>query len=147
MANDRFFEDTGRKGKRLTNNQFLYARSYNNKTDVPILKVNQNDQVEFKQVPVIEGLGALALQNPPAGSGQYFFRDPKVITSDNVSSKSFDLSHPPLNPEAVLLLVDGGPPQFYGKDFYIDGQTLKWDGGELDGLMDINDEVIVFYQM
>lgn len=146
MSNSRTYEDNGKKIRRITNNQFIYARSYDNRTDIPIVRINTSDEIEFDEVPVVKDSGRLALLSE-VGNGQYFFRDPKVVSSDNVSSKSFNLSHAPSNPESSFMLVDGGPPQIHGIDFEIVGQTLYWNGLGLEDLMDEGDEVFVFYQI
>lgn len=145
MSDPKNYEDIGRKGKRLTNNHYLYARSFDNRKDIPIVKVNTDDKVEFKQIPYVKGLGFLKIDGPT--SGQYFFNDTKIITSDNINSKSLDLSHAPINPQAVFFIPVGGPEQHYEIDFIIEGSTLKWDGRGLDGLLEVNDRVSIFYQM
>jgi len=46
---------------RLNNNQFLRSRNFANTGDINVLKVNASNQIEFSSVPVVTGLGALAL--------------------------------------------------------------------------------------
>ena len=146
MANTRLFEDSGKKARRYTNNSPLFWRSYDNKRDIPVLRLNVNDKPEFSDTPVVEGKGRVALYSE-LGNGQYFFRDPITLSADNLSSKSFDLTHTPSNPDGVLLLPDGGPLQLHGIDFVITGKTLSWNNlGMSEVELEVGDKFFVFYQ-
>jgi outer membrane murein-binding lipoprotein Lpp len=46
---------------RLNNNQFLRSRNSTDTGDINVLKVNSSNQIEFSIVPIVTGLGALAL--------------------------------------------------------------------------------------
>jgi outer membrane murein-binding lipoprotein Lpp len=46
---------------RLNNNQFLRSRNAADTGDINVLKVNSSNQIEFSIVPIVTGLGSLAL--------------------------------------------------------------------------------------
>lgn len=48
---------------RLDNDQYLRARNAANTSDVNILKVNSSNEIEFTAIPIVSGLGALALDS------------------------------------------------------------------------------------
>lgn len=65
------------------------------------------------------------------------------ITSPQLSSKSVTLSGTPSNPANTILNIIGGPVQDYGSDFTIVGNTLTWNGYALDGILELDDKLIV----
>lgn len=79
------------------------------------------------------------------GVGGYFVEQFEIDLNE-ASSKSVTLSNAPTQPTRTLLCVDGaGSLGFYGFDFTVDGNTLKWSGNRLDGLLEVGDLIQVIY--
>jgi hypothetical protein len=68
-----------------------------------------------------------------------------VLTGGMISAKKIPLNKTPVVPSAVQLIPDGGIPQRFGVDYTVSGATLSWDSLQLDGFLETNEVVDVFY--
>lgn len=148
MTTARNFEDRGIKGAkiRLSNNSWFVASSFDNKKDIPVFKVDENDQIIFNDLPIVKDRGPLLLELEDSNANN--FHSEKIsITSDNISSKSFELTHLPINPAAIYVFPLGGTLQEVGEDFIVEGKFIKWDGLGMDGIISDEDSFMLFYQI
>jgi hypothetical protein len=67
-----------------------------------------------------------------------------TISAQNITDKKITLSVTPSNPDSVIFIPEGGIPQFSGVDFSVNGTDLSWDGLGLDGFIE-EDEIIHVY--
>lgn len=70
----------------------------------------------------------------------------KILTTLEVADKKIILSNIPSFPETTMLSLAGGTLQRYGVDYVVIGQDLSWNGLELDGFLEPDDELRVYYQ-
>lgn len=70
----------------------------------------------------------------------------KILTTVEVADKKISLSNIPSFPETAILSLAGGTLQRYGVDYVVIGQDLSWEGLELDGFLEPDDELRVYYQ-
>lgn len=87
---------------------------------------------------------------PISSSGSSLAKERFSLTALDVSNKYVDLSEVPLDLDSVMFKVRGGCDQFIGLDFSVvsDGSLNKrvsWSGLGLDGLLEENDIVDIFY--
>lgn len=142
------FEDRGIKGSkiRLSNNSWFVATSFDNKSDIPVFRVNEANQIEFADLPYVKDMGQLSIGGSGGnGSGQgYFLSENFTINSTMLSTKSLTLTNTPILPSKVLMLPVGGPVQsVFANDFTVTGNVISWSGKNLDGILSVNDKVIV----
>lgn len=71
----------------------------------------------------------------------------REITSGEIIAKEFDLPSIPVFPDQVEIIPIGGLQQHLNVDYYMDGQTVKWDGLALETLLVAGSILIVRYQM
>ena len=70
---------------RLDNEQWLRGRNFANTGDLNILRINSSNQIEFKQIPYVEGQGRLALYSELDGiltSVEYLYGQLTEVTGD-----------------------------------------------------------------
>ena len=70
---------------RLDNQQWLRGRNFANSGDLNILRINSSNQIEFKQIPYVEGQGRLALYSELDGiqtSVEYLYGQLTEVTGD-----------------------------------------------------------------
>ncbi len=70
---------------RLDNEQWLRGRNFANSGDLNILRINSSNQIEFKQIPYVEGQGRLALYSELDGiltSVEYLYGQLTEVTGD-----------------------------------------------------------------
>lgn len=70
---------------RLDNEQWLRGRNFANTGDLNILRINSLNQIEFKQIPYVEGQGRLALYSELDGiltSVEYLYGQLTEVTGD-----------------------------------------------------------------
>lgn len=134
-----------------------------------LITVNEKDLLEVDSVPSEGGgtpapLGSMALYND-GSSGKIYLkiglsdtswdrvttdttsgkREKITLDSFAISQKQVILSKVPLNPEKVLVIPVGGPPQDNGVDYFISGNILGWSGMGMDGILSEDDELVVYY--
>ena len=140
------FEDRGIKGSkiRLSNSSWFVVSSADNKSDVPVFRVNEDNKIEFADLPTVKERGELSVDETP--NHGHFLGENFTITNTMLSTKSITLTNTPSHPSQVLLLpLDGGIVQSaYANDFVVSGNILSWAGKGLDGLLSVNDKVTVF---
>lgn len=71
---------------------------------------------------------------------QYF-----TLTPADIANKFVTLSTMPAAPTQAQMTILGGVLQVYGTDYTISGNTLSWNGTDLDGFLTSGDELYVFY--
>lgn len=70
---------------RLDNEQWLRGRNFANSGDLNILRINSSNQIEFKQIPYVEGQGRLALYSELDGiltSVEYLYGQLSEVTGN-----------------------------------------------------------------
>ena len=67
-----------------------------------------------------------------------------VLTNENIEQKQIQLTKEPIA-SSVMLIPAGGPPQLPDIDFRTTGQILSWDSLGLDGILDANDILVIYY--
>ena len=110
-------------------------------------------EITSDDLAVVVDLSSLSTRKASMGNLKTFFQDdipkPKVetitITSTHLLNKSFSLTASPNVSYNVTILPLEGCPQFINHDFIIDNSQVKWDGYQLDGLLDIGDVLQVSY--
>jgi len=69
-----------------------------------------------------------------------------TLSGGNMTDKFITLTGTPTVPSGTILNIVGGVIQNYGTDFTVTGAQLGWSGLALDGILSINDVLIVqFY--
>lgn len=68
-----------------------------------------------------------------------------TLNSSQISAKNVTLTGTPTNSNLTQLTVIGGPAQDYGTDFTVSGSTLSWSGLFLDGILAVNDKLIIIF--
>jgi len=63
----------------------------------------------------------------------------------SVFNKFVTLSDTPTIPQNVTVTPEGGITQVNGIDFRVVGNTVRWDGMGLDGVLDETDSLIIQY--
>lgn len=81
-----------------------------------------------------------------ADSAMFFGSDEFLLSDENILSKSVLLEHIPSSESGVILYPIGAPVQIPGIDFQLQGRTLTWAGLGLDGILERNDRLLVYYQ-
>jgi hypothetical protein len=79
------------------------------------------------------------------GYPNFFYAQPVVLTAEMIESKQITLLDTPKRDGAILLIPAGGPPQTFGLDFTLNDNILTWDGMGLDGILEENDRLTIFY--
>lgn len=69
-----------------------------------------------------------------------------TLTSGQALAKQITLAHEPTSQSGVMLHPIGGPVQIPGVDYQINGQVLTWAGKGLDGILEANDRLLIYYQ-
>jgi hypothetical protein len=69
-----------------------------------------------------------------------------ILTTQNVAEKKITLSNIPSFPESTMLTLQGGALQRYGIEFVVVGQELIWNGLSLDGFLEVDETLLVYYQ-
>ena len=73
-----------------------------------------------------------------------FHVESRELTAQEAALKELILSRPPISAQSIVVLVgNGGGHQVNGRDFYLAGNALKWDGKRLDGLLAEGDELSI----
>lgn len=69
-----------------------------------------------------------------------------TVTSAELLAKKIILDKVPINPQFVQVDVkEGGGPLFFGEDFIIEGNELRWDSFEYDFVASIDDKIRIIY--
>ena len=68
-----------------------------------------------------------------------------TISAVEHSNKEFILPSIPYDPLKVMVDIINGPSQQIGLDFQISGNILSWSGMGLDGILETNDVIRLFY--
>jgi hypothetical protein len=69
-----------------------------------------------------------------------------TITPVELANKKIVLDKTPINPQFVQVdIKEGGGPLFFGTDFIVEGNELKWDGFEFDFVVGIDDKIRIVY--
>lgn len=70
----------------------------------------------------------------------------RTITQTEVDNKQLLLAFTPLDPSSIQVdMKHGGGPLFFGDDFIIDGNHLKWNGYALDSFIAEDDKLRIVY--
>jgi hypothetical protein len=64
-----------------------------------------------------------------------------TLTNLDILNKNVLLTSMPVDASNVTLNILRGSSQYYGTDYYVDGQYLKWNGGPLDGYLQAGDRL------
>lgn len=80
-----------------------------------------------------------------AGGGSTQIVDTITLSGTDETNKFVTLSQTPVTPGNTILLVDGAPNVFYGSDFEVVGNQLRWTGKALDGILASGDNITVTY--
>ena len=84
-------------------------------------------------------------QDMSAGAGAYTV-NVFTLSGGNMTDKFVTLTGTPTVPSGTILNIVGGVIQSYSTDFTVIGNQLSWSGLALDGILSINDKLIVqFY--
>lgn len=67
------------------------------------------------------------------------------LEEENVFNRFITLSDTPVVPQNVTVTPEGGITQVNGIDFRVVGNTIRWDGMGLDGVLDETDVLLVQY--
>jgi len=68
------------------------------------------------------------------------------INSTHIINKKIILDKTPINPQYVQAdLKNGGGPLFLGDDFIVEGNEFKWEGLELDFIIETDDKIRIVY--
>lgn len=69
-----------------------------------------------------------------------------TLTPIDVTSKKIILDKTPINPQYVQLdIKEGGGSLFFGVDFIVEGNELKWNGFDYDYIAEIDDNLRIIY--
>lgn len=91
--------------------------------------------------------------NPFVGALEYYTKGLKYVNADvtltdqNINEKKITLPYRPAMPETTLFFPLNGLVQRYGVDYEIVGNDIIWSGMGLDGFLEINEEIRIFYQI
>lgn len=69
----------------------------------------------------------------------------RVISASDIIGKSFTISPTPLDVNEVVVKIASAPDQNQGLDYSITGSTFSWNGLGLDGVLEENDTVVLYY--
>lgn len=101
--------------------------------------------IQYKFNPVTGEIDLVDVYSPTVG-GTYnvekFTLDATAITNKNIT-----LAQTPAtgNLTRMVVVTDGGGEQDFGTDFTLSGNQITWDGLNLDGILTINDKIIIIY--
>ena len=99
--------------------------------------------MSLKIVNVADGFESSSVPGVAEVIGQkIYYRD---ITNGEFIAMAVVLPSTPAVPGNVTLTWQG-ITQTIDKDFYVDGSSVKWDGKNLESVMQPNDEILVTYQ-
>jgi len=84
------------------------------------------------------------LHSGMAGVGGYEVEQ-HILDLVDVLNKEVTLLETPTQPVFTLMMIDGGPPLFYGLDLTVSGNTVSWNGTRLDGLIEVGDRIQIIY--
>lgn len=94
-------------------------------------------------------LGEPCVPEPMPGDNIPEFSSPRHdrirVTAQHIIEKKFALSSQVTNNSTVMFLPEGGIPQFPSIDFTTEGNKLSWSGLGLDGFIETDDIVHVYY--
>lgn len=69
-----------------------------------------------------------------------------TLNPTQIANKKIILDNTPINPQYVQLdIKEGGGSLFFGVDFIVEGNELKWDGFEYDYIAEIGDKLRIIY--
>ena len=69
-----------------------------------------------------------------------------IVTSAELMAKKIVLDKTPINPQFVQVdIKEGGGALFFGVDFIVEGNELKWDGFDYDYVAGIDDKIRIIY--
>jgi hypothetical protein len=94
----------------------------------------------FEQSRFVVQMGTL--KNSDSHIVDYF-----ELNDDDFFNKEVLLSFLPTDASNVALNLINGPSQFYGTDYYVNGQFLNWNSMALDGLLQIGDKLRAEYSI
>lgn len=82
----------------------------------------------------------------PQGPALEIVTDEIILNSTHINNKAVALSSP-VTSNWVLLCPDRGIPQRHGIDFSInrDDNTIRWMNMGLDGVLRVNDRIVIHY--
>lgn len=66
-----------------------------------------------------------------------------TLTAQNISDKFAVLPYTPVLPNEVIIVPAGGIQQLNGIDYEVSGNILSWETLGLDGVLEVNDVLIV----
>lgn len=68
-----------------------------------------------------------------------------TLSSGMITAKQVTLVGTPKTNQGVLVVPKNGPPQVQDLDYTISGQVVSWDGLGMDGVLEENDILAVYY--
>lgn len=96
-----------------------------------------------------ELVGYVTLVKPfedESGSGfSSLVHDTITVTAQNITDKKFNLTVTSHKPDSIIFLPEGGIPQFPQIDFIVSGKELSWASLGLDGFIEENEIIHVYY--
>lgn len=69
-----------------------------------------------------------------------------TLTQNDINNKYAFLSNEAFGVETTIMHIDGSGPQVYGIDYTIDKNKVIWSGSALDGVLEVNDKMIITYE-
>lgn len=77
--------------------------------------------------------------------GVRFYKEEKILNADQINSGIIVLEKSPDNPTSVRLVPKHGIEQDYGDDFVVSGNELIFRDLGLDGFLEENEAVYIYY--
>ena len=77
--------------------------------------------------------------------GVRFFKEIKILNADHISSGTIPLEKSPDKPSTVRLVPKHGIEQDYGNDFIVTGNQIVFKDLGLDGFLEVNETVYIYY--
>lgn len=68
-----------------------------------------------------------------------------TLTAQMILDKEFTIVETLQAGQAILLIPKNGPAQVKNLDYTVSGQTISWNGLGLDGILEENDILVVYY--
>ena len=95
--------------------------------------------MSIKVVTIADGFGAAPV--PGVGGLSSVKSETYLVSNGQFIAKAIDVG----DLVGALLLTWQGIAQTIGEDYYIDGTEIKWDGKNLDSVIDVGDEINIIY--
>lgn len=71
----------------------------------------------------------------------------RSLTSSEITNAAISLADTPDVSEPVTFTVLGGAPNVRTLSFSVSGSTLSWRGSDMDGILEVGDDIMVDYRI